>query len=257
MTPQRRALALLLCASGCGGSTGNDRVTFSAAAAGPSDATGQSLAFDNSVGYHVVLTRARVHIGSVYLNQAVPSSGAQETGCILPGIYVGQVLSALDVDTLSPVPQLFATPGDGTATPARAGELWLTGGPVDAATDATVILDAAGTATGAAGTIPFVANLTIGANRAIPATDPAFPGANPICKQRIVGPIPVDLTLRQGGQLLVRIDPRAFFVAVDFSSVPKVSDALYQFADSSGDSADINLYSGLRNRTTAYQFTFQ
>jgi hypothetical protein len=252
------ALALPLLAS-CGGTTGGARVTFRASAAGPQNATGTSLEFINGLGYHVVLTRARLHIGAAYLNQTVPSSGAQATACILPGIYVAEVLGSLDLDALSPSAQPFPVNGEANAIEAKAGELWLTGGDVNTVDDNTIILNAAGTADRASISYPFEAQLTIGRNRLIPSSDPAFPSQNPICKQRIVSPIPIDLTPQKDGELLIRADPRVWFAAVDFSTLPRVSDAppLYRFTDSSQTAADISLYNGMRSTASAYQFTWQ
>jgi len=260
-----KALLLVVCSAahvagvGCVGTTGGEHVSFRAAAAGPEDAANGTLEFDNGRGFHVLLTRARLHIGALYLNQSVPSSGSQATSCILPGIYVGEVLGALDVDALSPKPQAFPSRGDGTSFEAKAGELWLTGGDVDRIEDTTVILDAAGTADQNGAEYPFEARLTIGANRIIPSTNPAYPGANPICKQRIVSPIALDLTLREGGELLIRVDPRAWFAGVDFSTLQRVQDdpPLYRFVDSATTPADISLYDGLHARTGAYRFIWK
>ncbi len=86
-------VAASLGGAACVGTTGSDLVTFDAAAAGPADATpGQGYAFTSGRGYQVVLTRARLHVGAVYLDKTCPTAGAQETGCILPGnTYVAQV----------------------------------------------------------------------------------------------------------------------------------------------------------------------
>jgi hypothetical protein len=222
-------------------------------------ATGTSLEFTNGLGYHVVLTRAQLHIGSVYLNQTVPSSGAQATACVLPGIYVGQVLGSLDVDALSPSPQPFPVNGEANAIQARAGELWLTGGDVNNIDDSTLILSAAGTADRGSTSYPFVANITIGRNRLIPSSDPAFPSLNPICKQRIVSPIPIDLTPQSNGELRIAVDPRVWFGAVDFSTliVRDPATLIYQFSNSAQTEADINLYNGMRATQGAYQFRWQ
>ena len=244
----------------CGDTTGGGRVNFAAAAAGPQDATGGPLHFLNDIGYDVTLTRAKLHVGAMYLNQTVPTSGSQETGCTLPGIYVAQVPGSLEVDALSPALQLFATPGEGIASPALAGELWLTGGDINTVDDPTVILDAAGTASLEGVSYPFEAQITIGRNRLIPSTDPAFPGANPICKQRIVSLIPVDLTPRDAGMLVLRIDPRGWFLSVDFSGLRMASSTplLYRFADKSNNPADISLFAnGLRVRSGVYNFSWQ
>ena len=254
------AVFVLACAAGCGDTTGGARVGFAVAAAGPSDATGSALSYISALGYQVTITRARLYIGALYLNQTVPTSGAQETGCIRPGIYVAQVTSSLSVDALSPQAQPFPTRGEGIASEAKAGELWLTGGDVQRIEDNTVIVDAAGTAQSGAQIYPFEARLTIGRNRLIPSMDPAYPGTNPICKQRIVSLIPTDLTPQEGGTLLVRIDPRRWFDTVDFSLVPKVQDspALYRFSNGNDNPADVSLFNnGVRARTGAYSFTWQ
>jgi hypothetical protein len=97
--------------------------------------------------------------------------------------------------------------------------VWLVGetNDVNAMDDTTVIVALAGTATGGGKTYPFQASVTIGSNRAIPVSDPSQPGLNPICKQRIVTPIPTDLALHQGGALFLTVDPSGFFTNVDFS----------------------------------------
>ena len=58
--------------------------------------------------------------------------------------------------------------------------------------------------------------MTIGENRQQPVQNPALPGSNPICEQRIVTPIAVDFTPTDGGVLTLRVDPRGMFNAVDF-----------------------------------------
>lgn len=241
----------------CVGTTGSALVTFHAAAAGPSDAApGQPLAFDNGKGFHVTLTRARLHVGAVYLNRSVPTSGAQATACILPGIYVGEVLSPLDVDALSPVPQPFGATGDGTSDEARTAELWLTGGDVNADEDPTRILDVAGTATKGDTTIAFEGQVTIGSNWQQQAADPSLPGAHPVCKLRIVSPIAIDLAPRDGGTLLLRVDPRAWFANVDFAQLP-ISEGTARIADAPTDSASANLFAGLHASTGAYALSWE
>lgn len=251
-------LLLGLAAAGCE-TTGGATVTFAAAAAGPTDARGGELEFVNGLGYHVVLTKAVLHIGALYLNQSVPSSGSQGTACVLPGIYVGEVLTGLDVDALNPAPQPFPVPGEAIALPARAGEVWLTGGDINTIDDFTVILDAEGSADRAGASYPFSASLTIGRNRLIATSDPALPSAHPICKQRIVSPVPVDFTPGPGGSLLLRVDPRGWFASVDFSKVPQISQnpAIYAFDDAPTGPADVSVYAGLHSRTGVYDFIWQ
>ncbi len=265
----RRLLAAALLSVGiaaplaCVGTTGSGLVTFKAYASGPHDADPtKPFEFDSGRGYHVVLTKAQLHVGAVYLNLSAPISGAQPTSCVLPGVYVGEVTKGLDVDVLSPKPQPFPVIGDGTADHAVTGEVWLTGGEIDALDDPTVILDLAGTATKAGVSYPFAATFTIGQNRKRPPLDPALPGSNPICKQRIATPIPVDVTPYDGGSLYLEIDPRGWFGDVDFAVVPEAqtSPPLYQFVDSSApdvDYASRNLFNALRVSIGVYTFTFR
>jgi hypothetical protein len=255
MRPWPALLGVVLCACG---STGGALVTFHAAAAGPADAvSGQSLVFSNALGYQVTLTRAQLHIGALYLNRSVPLSGAQAQSCILNGIYSGQVTSPLDVDVLSPEPQPFPADGEGTADRSKTGEVWLFGTDVNATQDPTVIADVAGTAVQGTTSIPFTGKITIGQNRAVPVANPALPGANPICKQRIVTPIPVDLTLQQGGTLLVRIDARDWFRNVDFAQLPvDPASTVRMFLDKSQGQPDIALFDGLKSYG-AYTFNWQ
>jgi len=261
MKPWRHAAALVACGllSACTGTTGSDLFEFEAQASGPEEADGGPLAFETSRGWAVTLTRARLHVGAVYLNRSVPVSVSSDTTCTLPGIYVAEVLAGVELDLLAREPVAFPVTGDGTEERARAGEVWLTGGAVNAPHDETPILDVTGEAARDGEEILFEGVLTIGENRVIPPENPALPGANPICKQRIVSPIPVDLPLRRGGQLLLRVDPRRFFANVDFSTLPEGEspDAVRTFADGPENQASINLYAGLHAAVLAYTFEWR
>jgi hypothetical protein len=245
-------LAAALGLAGCG-TTGGSLVSYDVAAAGPATANGPGYAIDNGLGWHITLDQAELHIGAIYLNLSVPSSGAQFTNCILPGVYTGQELTGLTVDVLSATPQAFPAPGSGTDDPPAAAELWLTGGDINAASDPTVIAQIAGTAVRDPDTIPFTARITIGANRLIPSSDPAQPSLHPICKQRIVSPIILaGVQPRDGGTLMLRIDPAAWFANVEFSGVAPGS----ALPDDLSTPASQNLFSGLRSAGTTYAFTF-
>jgi hypothetical protein len=66
------------------------------------------------------------------------------------------------------------------------------------------------------GALNFTGAVTIQeANRGL-SSMPADPGNNPICIQRIVDILSLDLPLYQGGNLYVRTDPRGWFGGVDF-----------------------------------------
>lgn len=252
------ALPLLgLACLSCVGTTGGDLFSFEAAASGPvTSAPGRPFTTDR--GFEVTLTRAKVAVGAVYLNRALPLSGAQATSCMLPGIYVAEVTQPLVVDALDPAPQPFPGLGEATQDHAVAGEVWLTSGDVNALDDPTVVLDLAGTAKAGGATFPFEAKLTIGKNRQRPVEDPSQPSAAPICKERIVSPIAVDVRPRGGGNLLLRIHPESLFTNVDFSALEKVTDSppLYRFRDEAASPPDINLYRNLHGRTGVYELVW-
>jgi hypothetical protein len=249
---------------GCGGTTGSALVTFSGEASGPSDADGRSLSFTTGLGADVTLTKARLHLGAVYLNQSVPASGAAAEPCISPGIYVAELFGGLDVDLLSQRPVAFSSPGQGTETEARTAEVWLVGGgesraaDVNANDDSTHILEVAGNATQRGVSYPFTAVVTIGVNRTPVVTNAAMPGANPICHRRIVTPILVDITPTSGGTLTLHIDPRPMFNSVDFSKASEIPDApgTYELPDTSSGAGGA-LFKGLTASFGVYSFSFR
>ena len=210
------------------------------------------------------LTSAQLHFGAVYLNMSVPSSGGPQEPCVLPGIYVGQAFGpcdasgrcGVDVDLLSPSLTTFTTSGEGTVNQAVEAEVWLTGGDINAAQDATPILQVAGTATRGSDTWPFTSTITISGNRAVPPPNAAMPGANPICRQRIASLIPIDFTLDDGGTLDVRIDPRGMFDSVDFSTLGAPGSATPLVIPDTSSGAGQALYKGLLANAGVYRFTW-
>ncbi len=250
----------------CVGTTGGSLVTFPAAAVGiaGADASG-ALAFTSDEGWDVVLTKATLHVGAVYLDQSQPVSGSQGTTCILPGTYVGQVtptLSAaagLTVNMLSATPQPFSALGQGTTFPeALVGQVWLTGGDVNTVVDATPILVLAGTATKAGVSLSFSGTITIGSNRS--TTDPqGAAGGDPICNERIVS-VPAALYVETSGGLLVTVDPRQLFVNVDFSQLTMGPNGTYAFSDdptsSNYTAPSRNLYQNLHSAGSLYTFSW-
>lgn len=251
---KRLPLFALLGFSACIQTTGGNVVSFDAVARGTAEA---AAPFTTPSGFDVTLTRANLTVGALYLNQQNPQSYTLEQACIQEGIYSGEVRGGLVVDGLSDEAQPFPVKGNGTDAPTRAAELWLTGGDVLATEDRTVVLDVAGTASRGAEAFPFDARFTIGSNRQVPPRNPALPGSNPLCRQRIVSPVPFEATLHEGSTVTLIVDPRQWFAAVDFSGLPKVSDTplLYRFTDSHDSSAqpDKALFNALRSARGPYR----
>ena len=262
----RRAGALLiaLATASCAGSTGGETLDIPVAAAGPASAVaGQPLVCADDPAWTITVTAASLHVGAVYLDQSQPVSGAQATGCVLTGTYVAQELSPLDVDALSPALQPFPALAHAVTTPpALIGEVWLTRGPIDAVPSSTPILPiltVAGSATRTAtGDIfPFSGTVTIEDNY---QASGAAAGGNPICKKRIVSPIPAVVTVSATGGLLLRIDPCRFFTAIDFTALPPGdTPGTYQFSDdpAAADYAPTgsNLYANLHS-SAPYTFSW-
>jgi hypothetical protein len=252
----RLVLLLSLALSGCNEDTGNELVQFRAFAAGSERGLAeQGLEFDSAAGYHVRLDRAQLTLGAVYLNRSRPTLGAQSTACVSPGLYVAEVTSGVVIDALSPNPVEFGSTGQGISDRALTGEVWLTGGRIDALNDDTPILDLSGTATRDTAVFGFHGVVTIGENRNLGSSDPALPSANPLCKLRIVTPIPIDLTPTNGGTLTLRVAPEVWLDHVEFARLPGATglDEDLEIPDSYENSAAIELFYGLRS-LAAYRF---
>lgn len=253
------ATLVLVAAVSCTGTTGYETVTFYAKAAGPADAVkGQPYKLGpTDRGWIIELRSAVLHVGALYLDQSEPTSGQQQEPCTLPGTYVGEVRAGTDIDMLSPDTQLFPITGYGSTIPAAAAQVWLTHGDVFSSSDPLPVLTLDGIATQGAQSIHFEAALTIDANRSVVPPGSALPGENPICQQRIVSPILVDVTLSQSGTLLLHLDPKALFVNVDFSTLPGVGQDPVLFTNDTSNQASVNLYDNLRSAGALYAFEFQ
>jgi hypothetical protein len=255
--PYLPMLLSLIAAPACTGTTGDRVFDFEAAASGPTDViAGEPLSFQGSRGWQITLTTARLHVGALYLADAMPVSGAQATSCILPGSYVAQVVQGREVDLLSSEPQPFPALGRGTTLEARAGQVWLTAGDVnlaDVPAPPKVILQLLGSAEREGELRPFQAKLTIAGNR-VKASGGAA-GGSPICKERIVSPIPLSLRIEEGGGLWLRVDPRRLFINVDIGALEKNGD-VYAFKDDSSDQPSANLYNNLKQAGELYEFSW-
>ncbi len=280
LSPAIFALLLAPSLTACVGTTGGGIVDFDAYASGPPNASGapgseHAYVFESPyTGYTITLTTATLQIGAVYLD-AAPCSGSSATlPCVnqnaatvaqvnggVAGAY-GVQTSGVLVDTLSPDPQPFVAGGSGIIQQAESAEVWLSSGAevmaIDDLGDASPIAQVAGTAAKDGQTYPFTATVSIGQNRLIPAANPALPGENPICDQRIVRPIclpkspPVEP--EPGVSLRVQVDPRGWFDNVDFSAL---AGPPYQIPDTNNDVTGQNLFQGIESSSGVYTFTFQ
>jgi hypothetical protein len=246
-------LAVAAALAGCG-TTGGNLVSFEVVAQGAATRNGMPAGvFDTSLGWHVELSRAMLYMGAVYLNQTRPNSGIQGTDCILPSVYTGQELQPLTVNVLAPERQSFPAPGVGTDDAVQTGEIWLTHGDINAATDGMAVAEVIGTATQGAQSLPFTATITISAaNRGIGPSSPAQPSQHPICKQRIVSPIAIDLRPHDGGTLVITVDPSEWFNNVDFAAVPPNG----VFPDDNVNAASSSLFTAIR-AVSAFEFSFE
>lgn len=246
----------------CAVDTGSGSLDFEAYAAGPKQMAGaESYLFTTVSGYEVELSRASLRVGAIYLNQQRPLPGSPKQACFLPGMYVAEVTSGVTVDLLSSELQAFGASGSGLLERAYTAQIWLLGegADIDALNDTAVIFDAAGIARRGAEEWPFEASLTIGAQRRQTPADPKKPGDNPICAERIVSPIPVNLKPSEGDRLVLRIDPAVFFRQVKFEELSQVQaePPLYRFRDESEGQPSLNLYRGLHSTRSAYQFSWE
>jgi hypothetical protein len=260
------------------GTTGSGIVDFDAYASGPPDATGtpgseHAYAFASPyTGYAITLRTATLQIGAVYLD-ATPCTGSSDVpACVdqdaetiaqvnggVQGAF-GVETSGVLLDALSPDPQAFATGGTGIVQPARSAEVWLVApdgmaDPIDDPANDAVIATASGTAEKDGHAYPFTASVSIGANRMLPAENPALPGENPICLQRIVRPICLSPALEPepGTALRVGVDPKGWFDNVDFSRLGPSGGVI---PDSNDDVNGHNLFQGLESSSGVYTFSF-
>ncbi len=123
---------------------------------------------------------------------------------------------------------------------------------------APTIAEVAGTAEKDGETYAFTATVTIGENRVVTASNPALPGQNPICYQRIVRPICLTPPIEPepGTAFHVRVDPKGWFNNVNFSLLG-VSGGSYQIPDTNNDVTGHDFFQGLESSSGVYSFTFQ
>lgn len=277
------ALAALVLAPACGGTTGDQLIGFNAYASGVAGA-GEPFSVN---GYTIQLTSAQMYVGAVYVNEAPAGTGdsLDSPVCINSGTYCAQVPGGVEVNLLSTTPEPFAVMGNGTADLGQSWEIYLVDGDVNTPDNTGFgvpdTADLQGTATRESDgkVFSWAATVTINqSNRGEPIENQGTPGNYPICKKRIIELGGPQATLFQGASLRLTIDPRGWFnLPIDFSSLPSVAstqceldttsdfgDAQYCIPDSSllpgstlGSQQGINLFTGIATAGSAYNLTYQ
>ncbi len=268
----------LLALIGCGPSeTGGELVTFQPLASGLVGVHG-STDFDTGSGYRVHLSAAKLHIGAIYLRLGQSNPGSANASCVGATTYGLQVPGPADVDVLSDELQPFTVQGNATSDLDQSAEIWLNGeqesvtsgngetsgrGDINAIDSTTIVASVAGVARKGDKAFPFEGSIRIGRDRLIPTSNPAQPGQNPICKLRIVSPIPVHIRPEAGGQLLLRVDPRPWLDSVEFATLlPGEDGTTLEIRDvSNGSGPDVaasrNFFSGVTGASAdVYQFSW-
>lgn len=257
---------MLACSAGCGeGSTGSGTVDVEVAFQGV-ETQGGSYRFITPLGYVVELSEASLWVGAVYANELVPTPGSQELPCVLPGIYVLEATQGLWIDALDAHTQVLPTPARAIQERGRMVELWLKSEGVDinAADDAAVVATYVGRASRDESSWSFRGEVSIGRQRRTPDPDPTRPGANPICKERIVRGLPLDFTPSQAGSLVVAVDPAIWFAEVNFAELNSAAasvrtgrgdenpDMVFEIEDDNTTQAGLAVFRGIRS-AAAYQ----
>jgi hypothetical protein len=236
--PLAASVALVACGYG---TTGDALVTFNAYASGVSGAD-QPFTIEGQGGipaYTIQLTSATMYIGAVYFDESPTSTGFDEPVCNTGDVYAAQVPGDVQVDLLSTAPQVFSVYGSGSADVALSWDLWLASGDINQPSSVPTA-----TVTGTATLVSdpskvYSFGAIVGINpgesgagaRGTPASNPALPGAYPICKERILQLGGLTLPFYQGGTLTVTVDPRGWFQAagaIDFANLEPYDNSICQ-----------------------------
>lgn len=262
-------LALLL--GGCDDTTGLSRLTFPMLAAGVERDAQAPLTLTTDTGWQVTLSEARVALGPFYLNTEAPPQARWRRLALVPearadvgndqigaGRTIGQVLERVVIDGLDPRLQVVGQ-GEGLSETAHSADaLLLPPLPGAAGVERDVVARVAGVATKSTEQGPkevrFRGQVALGtATLAMGQT---------LADLRSVRRIGAVLELRAGGALTLRVDPRRWLRAADFTPLldypPDPADAEGRRLARADDGVGHALYQGLRARDpAAYQFRFQ
>ncbi len=231
------ALGAVIAAPACNGTTGDELISFTPYAAGAAVPGEPSVAAASqpfrSNGYEIQLTSASMYIGAVYFDESPPSTSFDAPVCNTSDVFAAQVPGGVLVNLLSTDPQEFSVYGSGSADVAESWDIWLTSGDINQP-NVTPTATLTGTATLLSDRSKVYSfGAIVGINpgqsgpgaRGVPVSNPALPGADPICKSRILQLGGLDLSFYQGGTLRVTVDPRGWFAAtsgIDFANLQPI-----------------------------------
>lgn len=220
-------LATATAVTACLGTTGNERLAFTAEA-GAVDAP--NATFINDFGWSIRLTTARMRLGPVYLNTVAPLRASRGFRLIREahadeahlggGLIVGEVLGDLEIDLLDPVLRPFPAPGQVTGDAVRTAEIrFWPGAGIDPATPSTEpVFETAGEASLDGETIAFEGRLFLDETW-LPNAQPGDRNFLTLSDIRQVRGIPADFVATEGGALEVRVDPRRLFATANFAQI--------------------------------------
>ena len=259
---------------GCG-SAGSARFLFDARAAGIARDGAQPMIFTSDAGWTITLTRASVTIGPIFLNVIAP---LRDEATFVPwlsikpafgdddhlsgGRVVGEVLTQITFDALSPSFASFPVQGTMTQEQIRTAEIWLwppPGKSPEAVNIDTPAIEVAGEAVKGEERVRFRGALIL--NEAW--TTDAKPGersAQPVTALRKVRGLPSMFFPTEGGALEIRFDVRPLFRGADFSSLagnPSDADGTRILVQSktgrfTTDQVMRNVFQGMRASTGTY-----
>lgn len=249
-------LALGLWPAACGLRSAGDTLQLPLQWQGTTDLTGNGqLSFTNPAGWQIVLSTAQLTLGPLYLSAIPQAPDVQRPEAVILA-WLGQ----LQVDALAGTPRAAAFPAQGLSGRAVAMNLGLYpyrgGAPLPALPAAGAVGRVAGRASRGAVSLIFDGPLAPDLNAVTPALPPAA------VTQVRGAAVTLDLGLDGGptsaGQaLLLRVDPRPWFDAVDFAALatappaPTSSPSTWTASSSLGRA----LWQGVQARVGAYTLT--
>jgi len=214
----------------CLGTTGNERLAFTAEAGAVAMDAQPNGAFVNDFGWSIRLTSARMRLGPVYLNTVAPLRASRgfrlvrearaDEAHLGGGLVVGEVLGDLEIDLLDPALRPFPVRGQITGDAVRTAEIrFWPGAGIDPATpSADPVFEATGEASLDGETIAFEGRLFLDETW-LPNAQPGDRNFLTLTDIRQVRGIPAEFVATEGGALEVRVDPRRLFATANFAQI--------------------------------------